>query len=498
VGAIGYQYLCNSLDLTAFGPVRPARLAPVTRILRQDGNLSVPQKSAPQSAEPLDHLLFALKHEGMELQILAEALPKVEPSALLAELRRTPNGSYIRAACYLWEHFTGQQLSDLPAVGGAIHRLFDPQDYVTGPDQYVSRWRLRFNGLGSLDYCATVRRTERLQEALQGDVLADVDAFVHSLDRSMLERALSWAYLSETESSYAIEREAPGEDRQRRFVRLLQRAHERAPLSEDYLLELQNEIVANPYARAAQFRQQQNRLRNALRGAGGVTYLPPPPEWVPELMGALMAFSNRSAEDIDPIVFASVVSFGFVFIHPFMDGNGRLSRFLFHHALCRSGRLAEGGLLPVSVAMKHNEAEYLSALQSFSRPARERWSVRMVDDTEFETRFNGHPAMYRYWDATACVEYGFSMARQALDIHLKQEVATIGRYDKVYAAVNARFDLSGDDLATLIISALQNQGVVSKNRRKQFALQVPSEAFGVIEQHARAALLAERPPSTGS
>jgi hypothetical protein len=215
-------------------------------------------------------------------------------------------------------------------------------------------------------------------------------------------------------------------------------------------------------------------------------------------MGALMAFSNRSAEDIDPIVFASVVSFGFVFIHPFMDGNGRLSRFLFHHALCRSGRLAEGSLLPVSVAMKSNETEYLSALQSFSRPARERWSVRMVDDTEFETRFYGHPAMYRYWDATACVEFGFSMARQALDIHLKQEVATIGRYDKVYAAVNARFDLSGDDLATLIISALQNQGVVSKNRRKQFALQVPSEAFGVIEQHARAALLAERPPSTGS
>ena len=40
-----------------------------------------------------------------------------------------------------------------------------------------------------------------------------------------------------------------------------------------------------------------------------------------------------------------MVSFGFVFIHPFMDGNGRLSRWLFHYSLCRSGRLKHGAIL---------------------------------------------------------------------------------------------------------------------------------------------------------
>jgi Fic family protein len=93
---------------------------------------------------------------------------------------------------------------------------------------------------------------------------------------------------------------------------------------------------------------------------------------VPELTDDLMAFANAAPRFVDPIVAASVLSFGFVYIHPFMDGNGRLSRFLFHQALCQSGRLEKGLLLPVSVAMKRNEADYLAALQQFSRLARER------------------------------------------------------------------------------------------------------------------------------
>src|SRR5437016_11915487 len=37
------------------------------------------------------------------------------------------------------------------------------------------------------------------------------------------------------------------------------------------------------------------------------------------------------AQAAHPIVVAACVSFGFVFAHPFYDGNGRLHRFLIHH-----------------------------------------------------------------------------------------------------------------------------------------------------------------------
>jgi Fic family protein len=43
---------------------------------------------------------------------------------------------------------------------------------------------------------------------------------------------------------------------------------------------------------------------------------------VGELMNELVSFANTAPREVDPIVAASVASFGFVFIHPFLDGNG--------------------------------------------------------------------------------------------------------------------------------------------------------------------------------
>lgn len=68
MSAIGYSYLLQKLGLTAFPPTRPALLKPVTRFVPEDGHLAVPRQSAPGD-DVLEHLLFALKHEGTNLQI---------------------------------------------------------------------------------------------------------------------------------------------------------------------------------------------------------------------------------------------------------------------------------------------------------------------------------------------------------------------------------------------------------------------------------------------
>jgi hypothetical protein len=105
---------------------------------------------------------------------------------------------------------------------------------------------VHFNGVGTIRYCVTVERTAQLVQAIDSDVLGRTKAFIESLGPQMMDRALSWAYLHEAEDSYAIEREAPTEDKARAFVKLLQRAHERRPVTEDYLIELQNSVVSNP------------------------------------------------------------------------------------------------------------------------------------------------------------------------------------------------------------------------------------------------------------
>lgn len=482
---IGYAYLVQKLGLSAFEPARTASIAPVTRVTTTADALLVPSHVAPKSSQPLEHILFALKHEGINLPILAQSLRRILDATILDAVKATPSGSYIRIAGFLWEAFNHRKLANLPAIAGPTVDLFDPRHYLTGPTRRSARWRVNFNGLGTIKYCATVERTENIETLLGLDILARTEAFLAELGPVATDRAISWAYPHETESSFAIERETPTADKAETFVALLKQAHQPRPLDETYLVELQNAAITNPLDKAATFRHQQNWLRGPLRGAAGITYLPPPPEWVAELMEELLTFISTAPKQIDPLVAAAIASFAFVFIHPFMDGNGRLSRFLFHYVLCQSGRLEKGLLLPVSVAMKRNEEAYLQALQSFSMPMRRRWQVRWIGDEDYDFHYQGDDTLYRYWNATSCVEFGLQMAQQALEKDLREETEFLAHYDAIYKAINEYFDVRGNDLTALILSCMQNNGKVSKHRRKQFRLSVPEPVFDAIEKAHR-------------
>lgn len=478
---IGYSKLKTQLNLSAFDPLMPARLAPVTSITATPDALLIPAKVAPKDEFPLSHLLFALKHEGINLQLLSQALRKIPAKDMLAAITESPTGAYIRIACFLWEAFNKQELKGAPTVTGVAANLFDPKKYITGPSIRNAKWRVDFNGLGSLDYCVTVERTERINSLLESNILQRANEFLSELGATASDRAMSWAYLSETKSSFEIEHETPSATKAEAFVELLKKAHLTTQLDEEYLVGLQNTAITNPLDRAINYRHQQNWLSSPLRGAAGVTYIPPPPEIVDDLMKGLVDFANAAPKQIDPLIAAAIVSFGFVFIHPFMDGNGRLSRFLFHHALCQSGALNNGLLLPVSIAMKRNEDLYLAALKSFSEPARKRWEVIWIDGDEYQMTFKSDDSLYRYWNATACVEFGLEMAKQALEKDLREETEFLTKYDLIYRAIDGQYDIRGKDLNTLVLTCMEQNGKISVNRRKKFAATVPEEIFDAIE-----------------
>src|SRR5690606_31119724 len=103
--------------------------------------------------------------------------------------------------------------------------------------------------------------------------------------------------------------------------------------------------------------------------------------------------------------------------------------------LCRSGALEHGLLLPVSVAMKRDEGRYLEALQAFSKPARDFWNVLWIDYGNLTLDFTGHPAIYRYWDATPGVTFTLEMAQRALEVELQQETEFLECFDQIVTAV---------------------------------------------------------------
>jgi|GEM_PF-7062796 len=98
--------------------------------------------------------------------------------------------------------------------------------------------------------------------------------------------------------------------------------------------------------------------------------------------------------------------------------------------------------------------------------------------------FIGHPSIYRYRDATCCVEFTLQMARRALEVELREETEFLDRYDRVIKAVNQRYDVRGSDLSKLVMMCLDNEGKVSKHRRKQFQYSVAEEVFEFIEEEA--------------
>lgn len=467
--AVGYEFLRESLETGAHPQSRPAAVYPVIKITPMADYLQVPNHVAPPVEAPaLDHLLFALKHEVFDIQASILALKRINGQELTAVFEQAPSSVYIRKACYLWEIANGVELQCGRAEGGYT-KLFDPEQFITGNPQRSAKWRVEFNGIGSPYYSPVVRRTPEITRLLQKNILQESAAYVASLDKEVLDRAVRWAYLSETNGSYEIEKEHPSPSRQEAFASLLAHAHEPIPITEDYLVQLQNATVTNGLDRAAEYRNEQNWLRGGQRGALGVTYVPPPPAAVPAIMREIENLANGArTSGIDPLVMGAVVSFAFVYAHPFMDGNGRLSRFLFHRVVCGSDQLPNGLVLPISVAMKRHEADYITALKSFSRPARSNWDVQWIDGNNFNFTFKGELEMYRYWDATPCVEFGMQMAQEALDRDLRAEAVYLERYDKVYREVNKVLDMRSNELAELVQFAIQNEGVLPKRRIKQF------------------------------
>lgn len=485
---VGYAFLMAHLGLLLPPLSREAVISPVTKVTQASEVLQVPAHVAPSDESILAHVQFALKHEGAHLGVLRLALPHLNADEFLLALKESPSSSYLRIVGYLYEAFTGRHFEQLPVLAGGYADVFDATQYYTGPQVKNTRWRVNFNGIGSIDYCPVVRKTAEIEALRAVNIMEQLADFYANTDHEIMDRALSWAYLSETEGSFALERETPQEDKKSMFVQLLQQAHEPREMNEDYLVELQNSVVSNPYDHATQYRTEQNWLRRrGVFGPAGVNYVPPKPDDAARMMDSLLALLNQRPSGVDPIMLGAVISFGFVFIHPFMDGNGRLSRFLMHYTLCQSAQLPKGLMLPISVAMKRNESDYLAALQGFSRPTRALWRVHMQDEERFECNTDSDDTMYRYWDATDCVHFIYRMALNALEKDLAAETHYLAAFDAAYRLVDEAWDLRDHDLNNLIMWCSQNNGQVSKKRREQLAHRYKSEIFDAVEQAVQGA-----------
>ncbi len=482
---VGYSALINRLRLTVGSSPRPAYIATsVNRRVDTDQRILFPIGVALTDT-PLGHLEFAIRHEGIELATIAAALPQIGRDAIVVRLRENPNGESIRRMACLWEWLTGTPLNAGVKPTARYVDLFDSHEYVVASRPVRDpNWRVNNNALGDPRFCPVVRRNACPEPGWLEAILARaVDLAETTRATNHYERTLQYLYLSETRGSFAIEREAPSASKEERFVQILRQAADVPRLTEEVLVEIQNAIVRHDFAKEAGYRTRQNWLENA---AGRITFLPHSPDTLRETMAGWEAFVNDDRRGIDLLVKTACAAFGLVYIHPFMDGNGRLHRYVIHHVLNHSGLIPPDLVIPVSAVIMKHIPRYHQVLTGFSEPLTRLWDYRRFDEGP---EINSHPGAgsYRYFAADSEVEFLRDMIQQTVEQEIPQELAWLQGYDQAFRCIDAEFDIPANEISRLIRMISGNSGSLAKGKRSQFDW-LPDSAIAHIEHIIRESL----------
>jgi len=437
------------------------------------------------------HLKFALKHEPLDLGVVAAVLKVMDPGALEEWVRAEPTGAFARRAWFFYERLTKRRL-DLPDLASikVYTPALDPELHVTVPDGERSpRHKVIDNLLGVSGFCPTVRLTPTLKRRRVENLPNAARALLVGVSPEVLTRAVNYLYTKETMSSFQIEGETAQGSKAERFVAALRQISRIDPSREADLVGLQNLIVDRRYAVSGY------RTTQVFVGEGGlmdhrdlIRFIAPKPQDVRPLMDAWSHTLMRLDGTIDPVVAAAVIAFGFVFIHPFDDGNGRIHRFLIHQTLARGHFTPPDMIFPVSAAILRDRGSYDRALEHFSNAIRPfiewRYSLRQ------ETREVGLEVttetshLYQYFDATHLAEFLYDKVAETIERDLREELSFISTHDAAIQAVRERIDMPDRRLSLFVFLCLQNGGRLSKKKRSLFS-EILDEELASLEQAIR-------------
>jgi hypothetical protein len=274
----------------------------------------------------------------------------------------------------------------------------------------------------------------------------------------------------------------PDNNRAARFRKLLESAGEPGPLSEELFASWQNRIVSS-FSIERGYRQGQNWLSRAGRLRNIADFIPPPPGLVPSMMAGINEVAQMAALNrLDPVVAAACAAFGFVFVHPFYDGNGRLHRFLIHHVLRQAGFTPEGVVLPISARMLSRIERYSQLLKGYSRPRTDLLNYQMDADSGTILVTSPQPLwLYAYFDATELCEFLLECAKYSVEVDLANEVRYLRAHDGAVRELEEWLDLPQSKMNTLIDVIVQNRGALSKSKRKMVEM-LTDEQVGRIEE----------------
>jgi hypothetical protein len=462
----GYSALINAYGLAVPLPRTLSAIGERHRIIETGGWRIMTPRHAPHTTLE-GHLTFALKYEGLDLAVLKRLFVATGPNAIERLVREKPTGSYARRIWFLYEWLTGTKLNLPDAETGRYVSVLDPDLQWEAEGQNAPRYRLKNNLPGTPEFCPLVFRTAALNRFTALNLPQRAKDIVANVPRDLLARTAAFLLLKDSRSSYAIEGERPPQDRIQRWGRAIGEAG-RQPLDREELLRLQRIVIGD-----SRFVKLGFRVEDGFIGEHDRESHTPLPDHVSarpgdlsSLIDGMIAFDRGPAQAMDAVIAAAILAFGFVYIHPFEDGNGRIHRYLIHHVLAQHGFNPPGVVFPISAAILEQIEQYRQTLESYSQrllpliewEPTEKFNIQVLNDTD---------DFYRFFDATPHAEFLYACVEKTVEHDLPNETAFLRRYDEFRIEVEAIIDMPERTIDLLFRFLHQNGGHLSNRARER-------------------------------
>ncbi len=460
---VGYGAIIAAWKLPVPTPLQLALISKKHRQYKTEGWLVFTPRHQPED-DLYAHLVFALKYEGVNLLAFKKLFEKLKPSVIEGWISNEPQSQYTRKIWFLYEWLMQKELKipDLDS-GNYVPLLDDTLQYPSQQSINSTRHRIKNNLAGNTNFCPLINKTDKIDRYIAENLSEKTNNVIKEVHRDVLLRTSAFLLLKDSKASFNIEGEHPTPTRALRWGNAICQAGNKT-LSKEELLRLQQIVIDNSRFITMGYRTAGGYIGEHDRSTGE-----PIPEhisarWqdIESLMNGLID-AKKQMQDASshPVLIAAKIAFGFVFIHPFEDGNGRLHRYLIHHILTKMKFTPQGIIFPVSSAIMERIEDYRKVLESYSHPLLEFIKWKKTSDNNVEV-LNETMDYYRYFDATLQTEFLFDCIDYTINKIIPEEVSYLQHFDAMKGWLDDRFQMSDKIVALLIRFLSQNKGKLSK------------------------------------
>jgi hypothetical protein len=332
-----------------------------------------------------------------------------------------------------------------------------------------------------------IRRTPALDAFVEKQSSVRAQSILNKVSPLLTARAASFLLLADTQASFAIEGERLPINTRERWLKAVQQVG-KYPLSKEELNRLHSILIGdNRFIRPG--------LREDFVFLGErVTDNEPLPEFIgasPQdltdlIDGLVEASSIMGGSYLDAVLQAAAIAFGFVYIHPFEDGNGRLHRCLIHHTLAEKKFSPRGLVFPVSSVVLKWIDEYRTVLQSHSAPLMNfiHWVPTIRGNVEVR---NDTADLYRYFDCTEAAEFLYRCVEETIEKDVPHEIDYLKRHDKAMQQLMVTVEMPNRMADNFIMFMRQNDWTLPKTRRRDEFKQLSDQEIETLQAIVREA-----------